>query len=134
MRTSDQMMFLFVLFGGVMFAEDALVQSKVIGKIELLGGKVMRDETLPDHPVVGIDFELSKRFSHKHIHLLKSFKNLKSLNLIGIKISNNDLKELQESFSDTRLIYDNPDEFEAFEQIVRLGGTAKKDDNVPGRP
>jgi hypothetical protein len=41
----------------VVVAEDHADESKSIAKIELLGGEVTRDDTLPGRPVIGIDFQ-----------------------------------------------------------------------------
>ena len=66
-------------------ADDNLDESKAIAKIELLGGKVTKDDTLPGSPVFGIDLTGSKKFNDKYLHLLNSFKSLSSLILVDCK-------------------------------------------------
>ena len=45
---------------------------------------------------MALDFQGSERFNDKHLHLLKSFTSLKSLNLEGIAITDDGLKEISE--------------------------------------
>ena len=75
-------------------ADDPLVESQAIVKIELLGGKVTRDETLTGCPVVGIDFRGSTRVRAGYLHLLRSFKKLARLNLSGSQITDAALKDI----------------------------------------
>ena len=77
-------------------ADDNSDESKAVAKIELLGGKVTRDDTVPESPVVGADFRDSKRFNDQYIHLLKSCTSLKSLNLSGTQITDVGLKGVGE--------------------------------------
>ena len=67
-------------------ADDTLDDAAAIKKIELLGGQVTRDETLPGNPVVEIDFRESKRLRDGHLHLLRTFTNLTSLNLCNPRL------------------------------------------------
>ena len=76
-----------VLAASTVVADDNLDDSKAIQKIELLGGKITRDEALPGSPVVEIDLRDSSRFGDKYVHLLKSFKELHTLHLTKIQIS-----------------------------------------------
>jgi len=62
-------------------ADDNAEESKAVEKIELLGGKVTRDDNLPGRPVIGIDLQGSKKINDKYMHLLASFKSLTTLNL-----------------------------------------------------
>src|SRR5580692_5727000 len=101
MRVCKRLMFLAVaiLAARIILADDNLDESKAIEKIELLGGKVARDESLPGHPVIAVSFALAypsdnNRFNEKYLHLLKSFTSLKSLNLNGTKITNDSVKEI----------------------------------------
>ena len=57
------LLILFSLVGSVVLADDNLDELKTIQKIELLGGKITRDEELQGSPVVGISFNESKRFN-----------------------------------------------------------------------
>lgn len=73
---------LLVLVAGVVFADDS-DESKATEKIELLGGKITRDESSPGCPVVEVDLGGSKRFNDKYVHLLKSFPRMSLLKLRG---------------------------------------------------
>jgi internalin A len=94
---------LLVLIPNPILADDDSDESKSIAKIELLDGKVTRDETLPGRPVVGIDLHDTQRFTEKHLHLLKGFKNLKSVDLKGITISDSGIKELKQSLPEAKI-------------------------------
>ena len=74
------LMIFFVMVVGVVFADDNLDESKAIEKIELLGGKVMRDETLPSRPVIVVDFRASKKFSNGDFQLFMAFPKDNNLN------------------------------------------------------
>lgn len=76
-------------------AGDPQIESETIAKVILLGGTVTRDESQPDVPVIGIDFEQSKRLRNGHLHLLRRFPQLKSLNLADSRITDEGLAELQ---------------------------------------
>lgn len=52
-------------------ADDLLDEAKAIQKIELLGGNVTGDEALPEHRVVGIDFQRNDRISDGYLRLVK---------------------------------------------------------------
>ena len=84
----------------MVFAEEVLDESKAIEKIELLGGKVTRDDTLPGRPVNGVDFRQSapganKRFNEKYLHVLKSFSSLTTLDLTNSSITVDGLNEIK---------------------------------------
>ena len=83
-----------VLATSTAIADGTLDESKAIEKIELLGGKVKRDDTLPGRPVVMINLQGSKRFNDRYIWLLKSFTRLTKLNLNGTAITDEGLKEV----------------------------------------
>ncbi len=85
-----------VLSAGVVVAQEASDEASAIKKIELLGGKVERDDTLPKRPVIGISFQESKRLTDSHLHLLKEFTRLQSLNFWGTQITDRGLKQLGE--------------------------------------
>ena len=53
-------------------------EAKVIAKVELLGANVTRDDNLPDHPVIGIEFRGNQKISDGYIPLLKTFSRLTS--------------------------------------------------------
>ena len=128
MRFQSALIPVAVLTASLVIADDSLDESKSIEKIELLGGKVERDDKLPGRPVVGIVFLGSKKFSGKHLHLLsafpsltsldltvcqditdlglstiKEFKHLTNLNLCGTKITDSGLKEIGELTTLTNL-------------------------------
>ena len=96
MRFQSGLIAVVVLTASVVVPDDNLDESKAIGKIELLGGKVEGDESLPGRPVIGVDLHRSKRFSDKYLLLLNVFKNLESQELVGIKITDVGLKPLGE--------------------------------------
>jgi internalin A len=77
-------------------AQDTSDESKIIEKIALLEGKVEQDDKLPGHPVVGVSFDGSGRFTANYIHLLKSFPKLTWLDLGGTDITDAGLKRLPE--------------------------------------
>ena len=52
-----------VLAASMVIADGNLDESKAIVKIVLLGGKVTRDETLPDRPVIQIDLRDNKKIN-----------------------------------------------------------------------
>ena len=136
----------FVMVWDVVPADDNLDESTAIKKIELLGGKITRDESLPGRRVVGVDLHRSNRFNDKYVHLLKSFKNLTTLNICETAITDGGLKdigefkglkllwidadeitveglnELKKSLPNTKVYDYNPDELNAANEIIRLGG------------
>lgn len=73
---------------------EPLDQSKAIEKIELLGGRIQRDESLPGRPVTEIGFRPSCHFSEKHLSLLHAFPELRSLDLAFVRTSDAGIKEL----------------------------------------
>src|SRR5260221_3316048 len=77
----------------VALADGDTDESKVIEKIELLGGEIERDESLPDRPVIGITFS-KRRFNDKSVHLLRTFRNLKTLDLIDATITDMGIKTI----------------------------------------
>lgn len=84
-------------------AEGIADEAKAIEKIELLGGQIVRSDTLPNRPVVGVSFTTSNRFNDKYVHLLKSFGQLTSLDLLAASITSFGLKEIAELRSLTSL-------------------------------
>ena len=121
MRFQIALIAVIVVAISLVIADDKLDESKAIRKIELLGGMIARDETLPGHPVVGVDFQGSERFNEKYLHLLKPFARLKSLELVGIKITDTGLAEiskLKQSFPNLKVYYDDPTESLAIEDGV----------------
>ena len=78
----------------LVIADGNFDEAKMIEKIELLGGKVTRDETLLGHPVVGISFFQSSRLNDKYLHLLNAFENLTTLDLNDVQITNEGLVEI----------------------------------------
>ena len=49
-----------IMSGTFLVAEEGSDESKTIAKIELLGGKVTRNETLPDRPVIDLPGSLTR--------------------------------------------------------------------------
>jgi internalin A len=91
MRFQFALIAVVVLAASLVVADDTLDEARAIEKIELLGGKVTRDESLPARPVIGVSFERNYKFGDKYIHLLRPFKNLATLNLIGTQITDSGL-------------------------------------------
>ena len=136
MRFQSAFIAIAVLTASLVIADDNLDESKAIQKIELLGGRITRDETLPGQPVVGADFQGSERFNEKYLHLLKSFTSLKSLDLVGIKITDTGLAEirkLKQSFPNLTVSYDDLTESLAIEEIEKLKGSVVRNEALPGR-
>ena len=82
-----------------MIADDNIVESTAIQKVELLGGKVARDETSPHRQVTAISFAQgspsdNNKFNDKYLHLLSSIPHLTSLDLANSPITDDGLKEI----------------------------------------
>jgi len=75
-------------------AVDEVDEAKAIAKIELLSGKIERDEKLPGRPVIGVSFEGSERFTDRYIYLLSALPNLARVDLSGSKLTDEGLKQL----------------------------------------
>lgn len=82
------------LFTSTLPGQEPPDDAKTIEKIDLLRGKIVRDEKRPGRPVVALSFNESHRFSDKYMHLMKEFKYLESLNLTGTRVTDVGLKEL----------------------------------------
>ena len=106
-----------VLAVSYLFADDNLQESTAVKQVQLLGGKVTRDETLPGNPVAKVvsnghfkdeDVKLLKEFRHltalsldhssfvtsAGLRELSSLKNLTWLDLSFIQVTDEDLKNL----------------------------------------
>ena len=103
MRFQFALIVIAVLAAPLVVADDHSVESNAIAKIELLGGRVTRDETLPSRPVIAVEFQENMRFNDGYLHLLKSFTSLTSLNLAGSRITDAGLKEIRDLKSLTLL-------------------------------
>ncbi len=79
---------------GTLVAVDEPDEAKAIAKIELLGGKIEWDETLPGRPAVGVSFEGSERFSDRYIYLLKALPNLTRVDMSGSRLTDEGLTQL----------------------------------------
>ena len=75
-------------------AEDSSDESKAIAKIELVGGKITRNDELDDRPVIGIDLQGCTKANDKTLHLVDLFTSLESLNLRSTKITDSGLKAI----------------------------------------
>lgn len=98
MHVSTPVLFCLIvgLIANPVIADQELDELKLISKIELLGGKVTREETPLGRPVVEVDFEASKRVSDNYLHLLRAFPHLETVNLNGCeRITDAGLAELQ---------------------------------------
>ena len=62
MRIATACLVFLTLLIGIMTAkgEETLTEVQLISKVELLGGTVTRDETLPGPSVIAVDFEGNK--------------------------------------------------------------------------
>ena len=90
MRTSCVLSMVGILATNFLLANEGSVESQTqlaIRKMELLGGKVTRNEKLPQRPVIEIDLEGSKRLTNGHLHLLLTFDQLTVLNLRKTRIT-----------------------------------------------
>src|ERR1700680_3790805 len=85
-----------VLMASVVVAEEKSDEAKAIESIELLGGRVERDDKLPNRPVIGVDFRGRKRVTDKYLHLLKAFPRMTMLSLSRTNVTDAGLKELRE--------------------------------------
>ena len=61
----------------VIDAEENADESKTVAKIELLGGRITRDDTMSDRPVVGIDFRVNEKIGDGYMRLFRTFSDLK---------------------------------------------------------
>ena len=77
-------------------AQDASGESKAIQVMELLDGKVVRDDRLPGRPVVEASFAWSPSFKDEHVHLLKAFASLARLDLSGTRVTDAGLARIPE--------------------------------------
>lgn len=76
--------------------EAIVAEATAIEKLELLGGKIERDEAQPGQPVTAIGFGPNSRFGDKHFYLLKSFPQLQSLDLRFAHVGDAGLDQLRE--------------------------------------
>src|SRR4051794_10449338 len=93
----SQIILLFAVAGiseSILIGQEEINESSAIEKIELLGGRIERDETLPDRPVVSVSFNATNRFNDKYIHLLRAFTNLTKLDLSDATITDLGLKQI----------------------------------------
>ena len=79
-----------------LIAAHNIDESQAIAEIERLGGKVKRDDKLPGQPVTGVERFRCFRFENKDLYLLKSLKNLTTLDLSDNPIKDAGFKELAE--------------------------------------
>lgn len=113
-------------------ASDDVEESAVIAKIEILGGKISKDESLPGKPVTAVNFQRGKRFNEKHLHLVTSFKSLKTLDLNGVKLTESGAEVISGIDSLLSLNLFNTDASDdALKQISKLSNLTKLD--VGGR-
>ena len=83
------------LASSVAVADDSSDVDRTIAKIELLGGEVTRDDTLPGRPVTGVDFQESDHVKDGYLDLLRHFTSLKSLSLRNTQITDAGLTKLR---------------------------------------
>jgi hypothetical protein len=78
----------------IVAADDRSDESQAIAKIEMLGGKVTRDESSPGRPMIGVSFQVSNKFDDGCMHTLSALRGLDSLDLFHTQISDAGLKEI----------------------------------------
>ena len=90
-------------------AYDNSDEFKAISKVELLGGKVRREDNLPGRPVMEVIFQGSQsdKLNDKYLHVLKAFSSLTTLNLGGTRISDVGLNQIGELKSLRMVILSN---------------------------
>ena len=106
MRLPQQLLFVVILgltTSTAIADEENLDEFKAIEKIELLGGKIRRDDTLPGRPVVEVNFKENKRFSYRYLRLLTPFSELKTLNVSATQITDAGMLEIGRHTSLTSL-------------------------------
>jgi hypothetical protein len=89
-------MFLAVFMPRMAVGEEKRDEARAIGAVELLRGKVERDDSLPDPVVIGVDLHGSTRLNEKYLHLLRSFPRLRTLNLSNTSITDAGMLEISE--------------------------------------
>lgn len=94
MRLLRALIAVVVLVGVIAVADEILDESRAIAKIEVLGGKVTRDDTRPGRPVVEIDFQGNPRFNEKYLQLMMAFPHLSILNLSGTIVTDDGLNAI----------------------------------------
>jgi len=88
-----------------LLADDQSDDSAALTKIELLGGKLTRDDAVAGRPVTAISFAGSQKIADGHLRLLKSLPSVKSLKLNGTRITDAGLKELLQAQSQSLAIH-----------------------------
>lgn len=86
--------------------DEAADEQAAVAKIELLEGKLERDERQPGRPLVAISFGPKSRFHEQHLHLLRSCANLKTLDLRFVRTTDAGLETLRDLKKLTRLYLD----------------------------
>ena len=76
-------------------AEDNADEAAAVAKIELLGGRITRDEARPDRPVIGVTFPEDSHVRAKFLGVLKSLPHLTELDLSGTQITDAGLAEIE---------------------------------------
>jgi internalin A len=83
-----------VVNGRIVIAQDRPDEATAVEKIELLGGKVIRNDKLPRRPVIEVSMRASQKLNDDDLRLLHGFESLTSLNLYGTKVTDAGMKEL----------------------------------------
>lgn len=139
-------------------ASSEAAESMAIGKMELLGGKIIREGGLPNGPVTAIDLRGSARFNDRYAHLLSTFGELKSLNLEGTRITaecfkdlvkirglkqlqlhgtainDEQLMQLKSSLPNVTVMIEDDEETAAIPKVESLGGQVTRDNDLLGQP
>lgn len=96
MLRSQLILMVAVLSFGQANGDEQLDQNKAIESLKRLGGQVVRDETLPEKPVIEVRFSYGA-FGDEHVPILNSFKQLRTLDVFRcLKITDAGLKHIKE--------------------------------------
>ena len=87
-------------------AAEPLDEAAAAEKIELLGGRITRDEALPDHPMIGVDFSERRKIRNQFLGLLGSLSHLTTLDLSETNITDGGLAEIEGLTALTTLVLD----------------------------
>src|SRR4029079_9252810 len=83
-----------ILATTVGISADNSDEQKAVAKLELLGGKVVREDATPGSPVIEVTFEQNNRFGDPHVRLLKQLRSLRTLSLAGTRITDVGMKDV----------------------------------------
>ena len=100
MRWSPGAMLAVVVLCGPTRADEAAS----VRMVEKLGGKVTRDDKQPDKPVIGVSLA-GTTVTDAGLKELKELKGLKSLSLVGTRVTEEEVTGLQKALPDCRILF-----------------------------